>query len=371
VGLSDASAIGAGAHHTCALLSTGGARCWGNNQYGQLGDGTCVHSVTPVSVKSLPERLTAIAGGSSHTCARTYDAVKCWGENTHGELGDGTTLDRYTPAAVVGLGAVPIADITLGNNYSCAVVTAKPPVGHIIQCWGYNPLGQLGDGTNTNRHEPIRVSGVEGGVYSMSAGSFHACAVVETAVWPNPPAARAVKCWGLNDYGQLGEPPHTVRYTPVPIAGLRDGVSAVTAGGRHNCGLANGGVMCWGANRFGQLGDGTTIDRHVPVVVAGIGSPLPAPVADFIATPTTGMAPLTVAFSNRSSGPFSASLWDFGDGTTSSDTHPTHTYLAHGSYTVSLKVNGIGGSQTLVHPNYITAFSEAMKELMYLPLVRR
>ncbi|ATQ66633.1 MULTISPECIES: regulator of chromosome condensation RCC1 [Methylosinus] len=254
-------AIVAGAHHTCALTAAGAVACWGPNYFGMLGDGTGVQRLTPVAVQGLSSGVVAIAAGGLHTCALTIaGAVKCWGSNAKGQLGDGTKLDRYVPVAVQGLSSGVVA-IAAGAEHSCALTSVGA-----VKCWGSNEAGAVGDGTSgyhLYRLVPVAVSGLSRDIVAISAGNNHTCALT---------AARAVKCWGLNTYGELGDGTTTSRNIPVPVSGLSSGVVAISTGAtsQFNCALkGGGGVLCWGRNHFGELGDLSVTDRSTPVAVAG------------------------------------------------------------------------------------------------------
>ncbi len=271
-----------GVGHTCVVTTAGGAKCWGSNFCQQLGDGTAINRSTPVDVSGLTSGVAAIAAGGhsgvAHTCAlTTAGGVKCWGDNFWGHLGDGTTINRSTPVDVSGLKS-GVAAISSGGPdwpngpHTCAVTTAGG-----VKCWGNNYMGQLGAPTTETCHSniwpcsttPVDVPGLTSGVVDVAAGRGYTCALT---------TAGGVKCWGRNSWGQLGDGTTTSRSTPADVSGLTSGVAAIAAGsGAHTCALTTaGGVKCWGHNDWGQLGDGTTIDRSTPADVLGLGSGISA-----------------------------------------------------------------------------------------------
>ncbi|EFO79638.1 regulator of chromosome condensation RCC1 [Oscillochloris trichoides DG-6] len=263
--------ITAGDSHTCALSTEGGVTCWGNNESGQLGDGTTIQRSTPVQVEGLSSGVVAITAGDSHTCAlSTEGGVTCWGGNGSGQLGNGTTTQRSTPVQVEGLSSGVMA-ITAGDSHTCALTT-----GGGVTCWGGNWYGQLGDGTTTQRNMPVNVVGLSSGVAAIAAGGSHTCALSTEG---------GVTCWGWNTYDQLGDGTRTNHNTPVQVEGLSSGVAAIAAGYAHTCALITSGeVTCWGWNWYGQLGDGTTTQRMTPVVVNGLSSEVAAIVAGYAHT---------------------------------------------------------------------------------------
>ena len=326
VGLtSGVAAISAGHLHTCALTTSGGVKCWGANDYGQLGDGTTTNRTTPVDVSGLTTGVRAISSGGTSTCAlTTANGVKCWGENFYGQLGDGTTDDSTAPVDVSGLTA-GVAAISVGGGHACALTDSGG-----VKCWGWNDKGQLGDNTHIGRTQPVDVAGLASAVAKVSAGSQHTCAVTTSG---------GVKCWGRNFEGQLGDGSKTDSSTPIDVSGLGSGISDLNAGHFHNCALTDGGgVKCWGWNDKGQLGDGTTTDRTTPVDVDGLSSGI----ADVRAGDSHSCA-LTTAGNMKCWG-------DNGDGqlgndTTTNSTTPTDVLMGVDSL-ASIKTVGAGGSHT-------------------------
>lgn len=201
-----AVAIAAGVNHTCALMANGNVRCWGQNRYGQLGNGVDFQesSKTPVDVKNLTNAV-AIATGDYYTCAVRFNGtVKCWGANDYGQLGY-YGFNRNTPRQVENL--TKVAAIAAGANHTCAVLTSGN-----VQCWGSNHYYQLGDGSYVyGRLLPdLPVSGLSY-VTQIAAGAYHNCAVVaDGTVW----------CWGFNSDGQLGDGTRITKTKPVPTAAL-------------------------------------------------------------------------------------------------------------------------------------------------------
>jgi alpha-tubulin suppressor-like RCC1 family protein len=251
------TSMAAGRDHTCVVLGNGSVNCWGNNEHGQLGDGTRKDSSRPVEVKNLGD-VKAVAVGWAHTCALTNTGgVKCWGYNQNGELGNGRTEDSAEPVEVSGL-AAGAAEIDAGDDHTCVVTKDGG-----LYCWGYNRYGQLGDGTRVSRSLPTRANGLSGGVKAVAAGWGHTCALTN---------ADGVKCWGNGEEGQIGNGQEAeYRLSASNVSGLTGGVAGISSDGGSTCALKeDGGVECWGNNKYGQLGDGTDEIRTSPVQVSGL-----------------------------------------------------------------------------------------------------
>jgi alpha-tubulin suppressor-like RCC1 family protein len=250
--------IAAGHSHTCAIIDDGRVKCWGKNEHGELGNGTTTDSSTPVEVTGLESGARAVVAGWGHTCVVTNDGgVKCWGYNKNGELGNGKNRDSSSPVDVIGL-ASGVQAIDAGDDHTCAVTNDDG-----AKCWGYNKYGQLGDGTILSRNVPVDVAGLTSDVVKVAAGWGHSCALTSSG---------GVKCWGNNEFGQLGDGTNSeYRVSAMYVQGLTYDVMAITSDGGHTCVVTTGGaVKCWGNNKYGQLGDGSAEIRKTPVDVVGL-----------------------------------------------------------------------------------------------------
>jgi alpha-tubulin suppressor-like RCC1 family protein len=260
-------ALAAGGSATCALRQDGGVTCWGRNDDGQLGDGTLTPSSTGTRVLGLDD-ASAIAAGARHACAvRTggvyppVGSVACWGADDTGQLGDGGGADQLAPVAVPGItGATAVV---AGAGFSCALLGDRTAV-----CWGDDSGGALGDGVpSPTPRGPTPVAGLAG-ARALAAHWQHACAVLTDGT---------VACWGSNTSGQLGDGTTTNRPQPVAVSGLGK-VVAVATGFSHTCAMSAGAVHCWGSNSVGQIGDGT-FDTATPVLQPTLAQLVIDPVA--------------------------------------------------------------------------------------------
>jgi len=253
--------ISVGDAHGCAVAD-GAAYCWGEGGSGQLGNSGTADSTTPVPVNTSGvlsgKTVTKVAANGDQTCLIADARAYCFGDTYEGALGNGVTVrtDQTTPVAVSTSGVLSgktVTDISVGGYYAYnACVVADGGA----YCWGVNDWGQLGNGDSGNSALPVAVntSGVLAGktVTSVSMYEYHACAVADGAAY----------CWGGNGNGYLGngEANGTLRYLPVAVdtTGVLAGktVTAVAPGDYHTCVIANGQVYCFGSTYGGVIGNG-------------------------------------------------------------------------------------------------------------------
>jgi len=203
----------------------------------------------PTGSKGLErgQSATAIAVGASHACLRVVDGtLRCFGSDASGQLGVGSEADAGSEAPPSKPLLVPGLNGVTDVTCGGAHTCARLDDGS-VRCWGANDYGQVGDATTITRRGPVILPALRG-ARALSAGGAHTCAIL---------VDKSVSCWGRNDDGQLGDGSTTSRSTPVKASGIED-VEQIAAGTFHTCARrADGAVLCWGRNDVGQIGDGT------------------------------------------------------------------------------------------------------------------
>lgn len=296
------ASVSAGGQSTCEVRGDATAWCWGDNTFGQLGDGTNVDSVDPAQVGTA-EDWASISTSGNHTCAIKQDATLwCWGVNNRGQLGLGGGIQRWNPQQVGQADAWQ--GVSVGWMHTCAVKLSGS-----LWCWGGEDHGQLGLGGGGDRLAPARV-GSDDNWATVSVGGWHTCALRNSgsawcwgrndlgqlgdgttvgrarpgavnsqtswtsidATWSSTCALAAdqsVSCWGMNDQGQLGDGTRVLRLNPQLVLGGHTWVD-LSVGDAQACAVdINAAAWCWGSNRYGQLGTGTTTSEVKPARVRG------------------------------------------------------------------------------------------------------
>ena len=251
------AAVSAGGSHTCALTTTGDAYCWGSDIVGQLGDGDTAQELHPVPVAGSIHFARVMAGQLIHTCGVAADSLDyCWGSNQYGQLGDSIKIQWHTPSPVRAPDGVHLHGLSVGSSHTCAIGDADA-----AYCWGYDGLGQLGDGDGTFADQSVPTA-VSGGLTwaTVSAGTYHTCGIT---------TGGAAYCWGQNFFAELGTGDSTGSITPVAVSGSVQ-FASIGEGQNHTCALtATGAAYCWGFNGAGELGTGDSTVRVTPAPVAG------------------------------------------------------------------------------------------------------
>lgn len=313
-GLSDVVAISTGSDHLCALTKAGGVQCIGANASGQLGNGLTADSHIPVAVKGLDKGVAAIAAGRDFSCAlTTAGAVWCWGNNEIGQLGNNSRASSPSPVPVSGLDSGVMA-ISLGPASSHACALTAAGA---VKCWGINNEGELGNDSTDSSSVPVMAKGLSSGVAAISVGEEHTCAVTR---------AGAALCWGLNYRGELGTGSTTESHVPAAVSGLNSGVAAIAAGDYHTCALtAAGAALCWGEGTLGELGNGQSGSSYIPVLVAGLSTTLTSITAGRFHTCALSPAGAVLCWGDGGSG-----------------------QLGNGSFTISSSPAGVAGLNGVV-----------------------
>jgi alpha-tubulin suppressor-like RCC1 family protein len=255
------SVVASGGSHSCAIMSDGSVMCWGQNESGQLGSGDTAAHLTPGRVPGIAAAIF-LSCGASHTCVVLEDTtVRCWGSNASGQLGIGRADDNPHPKPE-DTSLQGAKKIQTGNSHTCAEMADKT-----VKCWGANGLGQLGDGTTADRFAPVPVSDLTG-VGKLSSAGDHACAAAN-----NDAGVAVAFCWGDNQDGKLGVAFTETRSAskPILVPGLT-GVDKVFVGANHSCAVIGDRVRCWGANNFDQLGSPQVASGPAAEVVGVTGA---------------------------------------------------------------------------------------------------
>lgn len=250
-----ASDVAAATIHTCIVDRNGQARCVGKDNYGQLGDGTTKDKTLLSYVSGLGSGVAQVFCGPASSCALlTSGAARCWGYNT-GNLGDGTMDNRLVPTSVTGFASSGLKDIAMGSMHTCFLTT----LGRVL-CTGSNLLGQLGDGTQNPSLSPVPIAPATGTstFSSVSAGTSHSCAAsIKDGL---------VFCWGAGMFGQLGSGDQTNSAVPWRVLGLRAPPVSVWVTSSTTFVLTSDlAAMGFGENPSGSLGNGNTQFQTLPV----------------------------------------------------------------------------------------------------------
>jgi len=249
--------VSAGNNHTVALKSDGTLWAWGDNRYGELGDGTESTKYTPIQEASKSTDWAHFDAGGGHTVAIKNDGTLwAWGLNNYGQLGDGTTEDKL----------VPTQEISQSTNWSSISIgglhTVALKIDGTLWSWGRNSDGQLGDGTTENKHVPVQEDSQSADWRSLSAGAHYTVAIKSD---------RTLWAWGTNYWKQLGNERGTDKLVPTQEETQSSDWESVSAGTFHTVATKTDGTLwTWGQNTYGQFGNNSTIYRSfVPTQEAG------------------------------------------------------------------------------------------------------
>lgn len=245
-------------NHAC-MLANSAVKCWGGNRFGQLGNGTTTDQLNPVSVVGLESAVTDVAAGNSFSCAVKNGGAYCWGYNYYGTLGNGVATApsetaTTSPQQVLDLES-GVTKISAGYNSACAIKAGA------LYCWGWNSNGQLGTGDFVQSPRPKAVVNMQSNVSAVAMTDYqgiHTCAI----------KAGALYCWGQNNNYQLGDGTTTNRNEPVAVVGLESGVTAVSVGFGYTCAIKELQLYCWGVGSSGRLGQGDMNPRTAPSLVS-------------------------------------------------------------------------------------------------------
>ncbi|MFO0674998.1 MAG: hypothetical protein U0169_00550 [Polyangiaceae bacterium] len=254
--------ISSGIDFTCFVTKDSIAKCWGWNAFGKVGNGTYNQTNAPTEVKNLGGSVVAVGAGLNHACAVKADGhAFCWGSNDEGQLGSSTEPsgpNQSSPVPVAVDNLLDAATISAGSSSTCVLTK-----GGGAKCWGRGLNGEIGNGSTTRASTPVSVTGLATGVVAVRAGWSFACALTDSG---------ALKCWGSNEYGKLGNPSASgSSKVPVDVSGMTQDVAAFDVGNHAGCAVkTDGTVWCWGRGLEGIPGQANNRDAPSPVQISGI-----------------------------------------------------------------------------------------------------
>jgi len=236
------SMLSLGSTHSAAITKDGSLYMWGDNYYGELGNGTVENKSKPIKVM---KNVKSVSLGGNHSGVITTDgSLYTWGYNASGKLGNGTLKDSAKPIKVMD----NVETVSLGFHHSGAITTDGS-----LYMWGDNFYGQLGNGTVEDSSEPKKILD---NVQSVSLGSYHSGAITTDG---------SLYMWGWNSNGELGNGSAEDSYRPIKIM---DNVKSISLGGAHSAAITtDGSLYMWGANSNGELGNGTVEEIHRPIKI--------------------------------------------------------------------------------------------------------
>jgi hypothetical protein len=234
--IANAVRVFVGRRHACALTEAGAVLCWGANDAGQAGSTGGDDALAPVMVAGLPDAPDDLALGHDHTCARVGARVYCWGQNDRGQLGRSGSGGASLGSAI----ATDAAAVVAGDGFTCVLTRSG-----VVRCTGRNDRGQLGTGAGADRSSFAEVTGAGSDIAQLAAGDAFACVASATS---------GARCWGANDAGQLGTGTTTSRATPSDVTGLGGRVMLLALGSRHAYAmLETRAAFAWGDGTDGQI----------------------------------------------------------------------------------------------------------------------
>ncbi len=282
--------VSSGTSFSCAVLDDGRVQCWGQNNKGQLGDGTHKSSMQPVTVSEISSARKVSAGRDSACAVLDSGAIQCWGSNTYGILGGDLVLYSAIPETVQGIGSA--VSVGVGKDFACALLREGT-----VYCWGNNDRGQLGTTSVPKSHLPLQVQNISSAV-SLSVGDDSSCVILadgKLSCWSNPWIAdgstvernvekvvigaafacalhfeKTINCWGFNASSQLGRSDIMDSILPVAFEG-DSRFTDLSARQYSACAVTlDRRVKCWGQNNFGLLGKSQKSSPQAPTFIPNL-----------------------------------------------------------------------------------------------------